>query len=80
MVKSSICNYSAVYIIGKGTIMVSNTAAKDVDVNSANKKVNLKNHTDRTKEITNTQTDITKDIDVIILTYKLIEYNDNHSK
>ena len=41
MVKSSICNYSAVYIIGKGIIMVSNTAAKDVDVNSANKKVNL---------------------------------------
>ena len=80
MVKSSICNCSAVYIIGKGTIMVSNTAAKDVDVNSANKKVNLKNHTERTKEITNTQTDITKDTDVIILTYILTEYNDNHSK
>ena len=56
--------------------MVSNTAAKDVDVNSANKKVNLCTliyvYPNRKKK--------KKDIDVIILTYKLIEYNDNHSK
>ena len=42
MLKSSLCDYSDAYILAKGSIIVNNTAAADVDANNTNKKVNLK--------------------------------------
>ena len=42
MLKSSLCDYSDVYILVKGTITVNNTAAADADANNTNKKVYLK--------------------------------------
>ena len=43
MLKSSLCGYSDVYILVKGTITVKNTAAADADGNDNNKKVIFKN-------------------------------------
>ena len=83
MLKSSLWDYSDVYILVKGTIAVSNTAAADADANNTNKKVIFKNcaqFTNWISEINNTQVDNAKDIDVIILMYNLIEYSDNYSK
>ena len=36
MLKSSLCDYSDAYILVKGTISVSNTAAEDTDANNTN--------------------------------------------
>ena len=83
MLKSSLWDYSDVYILVKGTIAVSNTAAADADANNTNKKVIFKNcaqFTNCISEINNTQVDNAEDIDVIILMYNLIEYSDNYSK
>ena len=83
MLKSSLWDYSDVYILVKGTIAVSNTAAADADANNTNEKVIFKNcaqFTNCISEINNTQVDNAEDIDVIILMYNLIEYSDNYSK
>ena len=83
MLKSSLWDYSDVYILAKGTIAVSNTAAADADANNTNKKVIFKNcaqFTNCISEINNTQVDNAEDIDVIILMYNLIEYSDNYKK
>ena len=83
MLKSSLWDYSDVYILVKGTIAVSNTAAADADANNTNKKVIFKScaqFTNCISEINNTQVDNAEDIDVIILMYNLIEYSDNYSK
>ena len=38
MLRSSLCDYSATYILVKGNISVNNAAAARADVNNANKK------------------------------------------
>ena len=43
MLKSSLCDYSDVYILVKGTISVTKTAAADAAANNANKKAIFKN-------------------------------------
>ena len=43
MLKSSLCDYSDAYILVKGTISVTNTAAAGVAANNTNKKVIFKN-------------------------------------
>ena len=43
MLKSSLCDYSDVYILVKGTMTVPNTAAAGANANNANKKVIFKN-------------------------------------
>ena len=43
MLKSSSCDYSDAYILVKGTITVSNTAAADANANNVFKKVIFKN-------------------------------------
>ena len=43
MLKSSLCDYSDGYILVKGTISVTNTAAAGVAANNINKKVIFKN-------------------------------------
>ena len=83
MLKSSLCDYSDAYIFVKGTITANNTAAVDPDANNANKKVIFKNcfpFTNCISEINNTRVDNAKDIDIVLLMYRLIEYSDNYSK
>ena len=81
MLKSSLCDYSDTYILVKGTITVNKTAAQGAAANNANKKVIFKNcapFTNCISEINNTQID--KDIDIVMPMYNLIEYSDNYAK
>ena len=83
MLKSSLCDYSDVYILVKGTITVNNTAAAGAAANNTNKKVIFKNcapFTNCISEINNTQIDNAKDIDIVMPMYNLIEYSDNYAK
>ena len=83
MLKSSLCDYSDAYILVKRTIIVINTAAEGAAANNRNKKVIFKNCAPFTNcmcEINNTQIDNTKDIDIVMPMYNLIEYSDNYAK
>ena len=83
MLKSSLCDYSDAYILVKGTINVTNTAAQGAAANNTNKKVILKNcapFTHCISEINNMLIDNAKDIDVVMPMYNLIEYSDNYAK
>ena len=82
MVRSSLCDYSDVYILVKRTITVSNGAV-DAAVNNTNKKVMFKNcalFTSCITEINNTQVDNVEDIDIVIPMYNLIEHSNAYSK
>ena len=83
MLKSSLCDYSDAHILVKGTISVNNTSAAGAAVNNDDKKVILKNcapFTNCISEINNTHIDNTKDIDIVMPMYNLIEYSDNYAK
>ena len=83
MLKSSLCDYSDAYILVKGNISVTNTAAEGAAANNINKKVIFKNcapFTNCISEINNTQIDNAKDIDIVMPMYNLIEYSDNYAK
>ena len=83
MLKSSLCEYSDVHILVKGTITVNNTAAADADANNTNKKVIFKNCvpiTNCISEINNKQVDNAKDLDIVIPMYNLMKYSDSYSK
>ena len=67
ILKSSLWDYRDVYILVKGTIAVSNTAAADADANNTNKKIIFKNgaqFTNCISEINNTHVDNAEDIDL----------------
>ena len=85
MLKSSLWDYSDVYILDKGKIKVTgagdNAAARQSD--ERDKGVAFKISaifTNCLSEIKNTQTDNAKDIDTVMPMYNLIEYSDNYSK
>ena len=85
MLKSSLCDYSDAYIeiYAYITISVNNTAAEGAAVNNNDRKVIFKNcapFTNCINEISNTQVDNAKDIDIVIPRYNLIEYSDNYAK
>ena len=83
MLKLSLCNDSDEHILVKGTITVPNTTATTAATNNGNKKVILKDcapFTDCRSEINNRQVAMTKDIDVVISMYNLIEYSDYYLK
>ena len=83
MLRSSLCNYSDVYILVKGNISVNNTAADSAAANNTDKKVIFKNcapFTNCISKINNTQIDNTEYIDIVMPMYNLIEYSDNYSK
>ena len=80
MSRSSLCDYSDVYILVKGNIIVTNTAATP---NNTNKKVTFENCAPFTvciSETNNTGIDHAKDIDIVIPMYNLTVYSDNYSK
>ena len=85
MLKSSLCDYIDAYILVKGRISI--TGARDViaarKADERNKGVIFKNcapFINCKSEINNTEIDNTKDIDIVMPMYNLIEYSDNYSK
>ena len=67
MLKSSLYDYSDAYILVKGKMTVADTSAAGAAANNTNKKVIFKNcapSTNCISEITNTQVDNAKDIDI----------------
>ena len=85
MLKSSLCDYSDAYILVKGMITITgrgaDAAARQAD--ERDKVVIFKNcapFTNCISEINNTQIDNTKDIDIVMSMYNLIEYSDNYAK
>ena len=81
--KSSLCDYSDAYILAKETISVVITLAAGIAANNNGVEGIFKSSTpftDCINEINNTQTDNTKDIDVVMPLYDLIQCNDNYSK
>ena len=85
MLKSSLCDYSDVYILAKGKITITgaedDAAARQAD--ERDKGVAFRNcapFTNCISEINNTQVDNSKDIDTVMPMYNLIEYGDNYSK
>ena len=76
IIRSSLCDYSAAYILVKGAVKVPNTAAEDVAVNNTYKTVILKNCAPFTSciiEINSIQVDYAKYIDIVMPLYNLIE-------
>ena len=83
MLKTSLCDYGAAYIIIKGNITVNNTMAAGAAANNSNKKVVFKNcapFTDSISEINNTKVDNAKSTDIVMPFYILIESSNNYSK
>ena len=85
MLRSNLCDYVDSYILVKGTITTTGTgddeAAKQLD--ERNKGVIFKNCDPCTKcisRISNTDIDISHDIDIVMPMYNLIENSDNYSK
>ena len=85
MLKSSLCDYSDVYILVKGAIKITRAGdqAAGRQADERDKGVIFKNcapFINCKREISNTGIDNTKDIDIVMPMYKLIEYSDNYSK
>ena len=85
MLKSSSCDYIDAYILVKRRITITGSgagaAARRAD--ERDKGVILKNcapFINCKSEINNTEIDNTKDIDIVMPMYNLIEYSDNYSK
>ena len=82
MLRSSLCDYSDAFILVKGNITANNTAVDGPAANNTNKKVIFKNFapfTNCISKINNKQIDSAEYIDIVMLMYNLIEYNDNYS-
>ena len=76
MLKSSLRNYSDAHILLSRTISVAETSAAAEAANNTTKKVMFKNcclFTDFISEVNNTQVDTTKEIDIVMPMYNLIE-------
>ena len=82
MLRSCLYDYRDAYMLVKGNISVSNTAAEGAAANTADEKVIFKNCAPFTKcisKINNTQIDNAEYLD-IVMGCNLIEYSDNYSK
>ena len=80
MLKSSLCDYSDTYILVSGIITVPALAAGRRNNNIQVLFINCAPFTSCINEINSTQINNAKDIDVVMLMYKLIEYSNNYSK
>ena len=85
MLKSSLCDYSDAYILVKGKITITGEGADDAarQTDERDKGVAFKNcvpFINCISEINNTQVDNTKDIDIVMPMYNLIEYSGNYAK
>ena len=85
MLRLNLCDYSDVYILVSGTVIITGAGAEDASkrLDEINKGVIFKNwapFTDCISEINNTQINNAKYTDVVMPMYNLIEYSDNYSK
>ena len=85
MLRSSLRDYADAYILVNGTITNTGTGADAAtrQTDEINKGVTFKNCAPFTKYISriiNTDIDNTKDIDIVMPMYNLIEYRDHYSK
>ena len=83
VLESSLYDYSDMDILVKGTMTISAVRPPAENPNNNDEKVVFKNcapFTDFISEINNIYIDNTKDIDVVMSMYNLIEYSDNYSK
>ena len=85
MLRSSLCDYPDAYILVKGTITITDAGNDDdtTRTDERGKDVTFKNCAPFTKfisRINNTDVDTTRDIDIVMPMYNLIEYNDDYSK
>ena len=79
MLKSSLCDYSDVYILVKGTITIAGAGADEAarQADGRGKGVIFKNcapFTNCISEINNTQVGNAKDIEIVMPMYNLIEF------
>ena len=82
MLRSSLCDYSDAYILASEIITVPTIGAAEAAANNR-KNIIIKNcapFTNSISEISNTQIDNAKDIDMVMPMYNLIEYSDSYSK
>ena len=78
--RSSLCDYSDAYILVSGTMTFAALAARGENKNIRVVFKNCVPFTNCISEINNTQTDNSKNIDVVMPMYNLIEYSDNYLK
>lgn len=81
--KPRFCDYSDPQLLARGTILVANTKAADANRNNPDEKVIFKNCAPLKNCITktnNTEVHNTRDIDIVMLMYNLIESSDNYTK
>ena len=78
MLRSNLCDFNNVYIVGKGTITVTNP-----DKNVYDKELAFKNNVPFVScisKINNTLIDNAEDLDVVMPMYNLLEYSKNIQK
>ena len=78
MLRSDLCDYSDTYLVGKGTITVT-----DPDNNTYDKNIAFKNNalfTSCISKINNTLIDNVEYLDFVMLMYNLIENSKNYSQ
>ena len=85
MLKSNLCDYADAYVLVKGRITITGAGADGAArrADERDKGVTFKNSAPFTKcisRINNTDVDTTRDIDIVMPMYNLIEYSDNYSK
>ena len=86
MLRSSLCDYSDAYILVKGNISVSNSAAADADANNTNKNVVFKicaSLIECISKINNTDIDNAQDIDItycwLLIIEDIVDFNGANS-
>ena len=86
MLRSSLCDYSDAYILVKGNISVSNSAAADADANNTNKNVLFKICAlliECISKINNTDIDNAQDIDItycwLLIIEDIVDFNGANS-
>ena len=81
MIKSNLCDYSYAYTVVSGTITIPNTWTVANLSNRKNIIIKICSpFTDCKSEISNTQIDNTKEIDIVMPMHNSIEYSGNYSK
>ena len=80
MLEFNLCDYSDAYILVKGKVAITEVGDNHAARRADDRDKNCAPFTNCISEINNTQVDNTKDTDIVMLMYNLIEYSDNYSK
>lgn len=80
ILNSSLCDYTDVGILMKGTMTITEAGAVVTARNEDKTNKNFVSFTDYISKINKTQVDNAKSLDVLMLMYILIEYRNNYMK